>query len=165
MRRHITILILATLFALGGCGKREQEPPTDANATGDQTLADRASRAIQDTTDFVAQQKDKLVESAQGQLDKLEAQFNNWREEAGIEDEQARQKLNALSEEFRTALAQARGALDKAREAGAETWKETKPALESAVKEAEAAFDAVVAYIKARAAERQQKQTPDPVIE
>jgi hypothetical protein len=158
------VLTAAVALSVIGCGKREQER-ADANAAANQTLKERAGQALQDTTDFVAEQKDKLVASAQEQLDKLEAQFNNWLDEAGIEDEQAKQKLDALSEKFKTALAQARGVLDTVKEAGAEAWQEAKPALESALEEAQRTFDELASYVKARAVPQQEPEDADTIVE
>jgi hypothetical protein len=158
------VLTAAVALSVIGCGKREQEP-ADANAAANQTLEERASQALQDTTDFVAQQKDKLVASAQEQLDKLETQFNDWLDKAGIEDEQAKQTLDALNEKFKAALGAARGALDTAKEAGAEAWQEAKPALELALEEAQRTFDELVSYIKSRAVPQQEPEAADPAIE
>lgn len=166
MSRRVTMLVLTAAVALSviGCGKREQEP-ADANAAAKETLKERAGQALQDTTDLVAQQKDKLIASAQEQLDKLEAQFNDWLDKVGIEDEQAKQKLDALSEKFKTTLAGARGALDTAKEAGAEAWQEAKPALASALEEAQRTFDELVSYIKAQAVPQQEPEAADPAVE
>lgn len=166
MSRRVTVLVLAAAVALSviGCGKREQEPADD-NAAASQTLKERASQALQDTTDFAAQQKNQLAASAQEQLDKLEAQFNDWLDKAGIEDEQARQELDALSEKFKAALAGARGALDTAKEAGAGAWQQAKPALELALEEAQRTFDELVSYIKARAVPQQQQEDANTVVE
>lgn len=166
MSRRVTMLVLTAAVALSviGCGKREQEP-ADANAAANQTLKERAGQALQDTADFVAQQKDQLVASAQKQLDKLEAQVNDWLDKARIEDEQAKQKLDALSEKFKAALAGARGALDTAKEAGAEAWQEAKPALELALEEAQRTFDELVSYIRAQAVPQQEPEAAAPAIE
>ena len=154
MKRRIEsgVLVLAALLALSlsGCKKDNQEP-ADANATTGAQLKDKADQALQATTDFLAQQKDRILQASQAQLNKLEHQVNEWLGEVGTDDEQVRQKINAMSQRFRGTLGEARQAIETARDGGIEAWQQVKPAVTAAVEKAQQAHDEVMAYLKDRA--------------
>ena len=154
-RMEITVLVVVLVLSLLGCRKGKQEP-TDANATVGEQIRQEAGETLQATTDYMAQQKEKLVETAKVRLDTLERQFQGWLAEAGIDEEEAKQKLTELGGHFESALGAARGALDKARGVGTDAWEEAKPTLTAAVKEAQEAYDAAVSYIKAQAMQREE---------
>lgn len=154
-RAKITVLTVVLVVCLLGCRKGKQEP-TDGNATTAQQIRQEADEALQAATDYMAQQRDKLVEAAKVRLDTLERQFEGWLEEAGIEDEQARQKLSELGANFKSALGAARGALEEAQAVGTDAWEEAKPAMTAAVKKAQQAYDEFVSYIRAQAVQREQ---------
>lgn len=153
----ITVLTAVLVLSVLGCREGKKEP-TDANETAGAQIKQKADEALQAATDYMAQQKDKLVQAAQGQLDALETRFQGWLDEAGIEDEQAKEKLSELGAKFERALSEARGALAKAKEVGADAWEEAKPGLDTAVKAAQQAYDEFVSYIRSRAT--QQEETP-----
>ena len=164
MNRCMKIAMLsAVLVALSaaGCRKSETEPG-DANEPAGLQLKEKATKALEATTDLLAQQKDSLLQTAKGQLDKLQEQFNNWREEAGFEDEQAQRKVSELSQRFEGALGEARAALEKARDAGADTWQDIKPRVETAVQKTQAVYDEFVSFVKAKALELEQTQETQP---
>jgi hypothetical protein len=159
-----TTLVAAVLaLSLLGCEKRDSDSGEAGPGTAGQ-LAEKAEKALQTATEVAVQQKDKLVAASREQLDKLEQQFGQWAGEAGIADEQAKEKLASLEEEFRSALTRARSALETASGAGVEAWKEAKPGLESAVTAVQSAYDAFVAQIKSAARAEEAKQA-DPRIE
>ncbi|MHC4517613.1 MAG: hypothetical protein ACYTAS_03415 [Planctomycetota bacterium] len=160
---EIAILVAALALSLLGCEERGEEP-SDANQTTAGQIRQKADEALQAAADLAVQQKGKLLEASREQLNKLEQQFNQWADEAGIDDEQARQKLEQLSGQFKRALVEARGALEKAREVGAEAWQEAKPGLETAVTAVQTAYDEFVAYRKDQAGHEEQKEA-DPRIE
>lgn len=159
MSRRMEIAVLSVVLAcsLLGCRKGKQEPG-EANETTSQQIKETAEEGLQATTEFLAQQKDNLLQVSKAQLDRLEQQFNGWRGETGIEDEQAKQKLSALGENFERALGEGRGALDKAGQAGADTWEEIKPAVEAGVRKTQEAYQAFVSFVKSQALEIRQGQ-------
>ena len=163
MGKGMEIALLVAALALLGCEERGGEP-SDANQTTAGQIKQKADEAFQAAADLAVQQKDKLLEASREQLNKLEEQFNQWADEAGIDDEQAREKLEQLSGRFKSALVEARGALEKAREVGADAWQEAKPGLEAAVKAVQTAYDELAAYLKDQAGQEEQKQA-DPSVE
>jgi len=159
MDRRMTFGVLAALLSLSlwGCEKRGQEP-ADANQTTSAALKEKADQALQATTGFLAEQKDKLLQASQEQLDKLEQQADEWLSEVDTDDEQVRQKLTTMSQRFREALGEARQALEKARNSGLDAWQQAKPTVEAAVKKAQQARDEVMTFLKGQA----QKQARQP---
>jgi len=161
---EITVLSVVLALCLLGCKKSGQES-TDANQTTAGQIREQAGQAVQATTDLLAQQKDRLLQASQEQLAKLEQQVNAWLAEAGLPDEQAKQKLNALSTKFRGALGEARQALERAREVGVEAWQEAKPSVEAAVTKARNAHDELMAYLKALAQKQTEEADGGPTVE
>jgi hypothetical protein len=162
-RMEIAVLSVAVALCLAGCKKSGQEP-TDANQTAAGQITEQAGQAVQATADLVAQQKDKLLKASQEQLAKLEQQVEAWLAEAGLQDEQAKQKLDALSAKFQGALGEARGALEKAKGVGAEVWQEARPSIEAAVTKARNAHDELMAYLKALARKQTEEANGGPTV-
>ena len=163
-RMEITVLSVVLALCLPGCKKSGPES-TDANQTAAGQIREQAGQAVQATADLLAQQKDKLLRASQEQLAKLEQQVDAWLAEAGLKDEQAKQKLNALSTKFQGALGEARGALEKAGEVGVEAWQEAKPGIEAAVTKARNAHDELMAYLKALARKQAEGADGAPTVE
>jgi len=167
MNRRMEIAVLLAVlvvFSVAGCRKSGPEPG-DANESVGQPLKDKAGEALQATTDLLAEQKDRLLRVSKEQLDKLQQQFGNWRQEAGFEDERARQKASELSQRFESALGEARAALERAGQGGADAWQDIKPTVETAVEKAQKTYDEFVSFVRTTAQEIQRTQETQPVEE
>jgi len=158
------LLAVLVVFSVAGCRKSGPEPG-DANESAGQQLKEKAGETLQATTDPLAQQKDRLLRASKEQLDKLQQQFGEWRQEAGFEDERAQQKASELSQSFESALGEARGALEKARQGGADAWQDIKPTVETAVQKAQKAYDEFVSFVRTTAQEIQRTEETQPVQE
>jgi len=161
---EIAVLAVALVFCAAGCRKSGPESP-DANETAGRQLQKKATKTLQATANLLAQQKDQLVQGSKEQLDKLQQQFDQWRQEAGFEDERARQKASELSQSFESALGEARAALEKAKDAGADTWQDIKPTVGTAVQKAQKAYEDFTSFVKATAREIQQTEETQTVEE
>lgn len=163
MNRWIGTIVLTALLtlSLAGCKKGKQEP-TEANQTTAGQLKEKAGQAMQGATNLVAEQKDKLLATSQEQLTKLEEKVNSWLSEAGSEDEQVKQKLAALSQQFEGALGEARQTLEKAKASGLDAWQQAKPTVEAAVKKVQQAHDQVMAFLKTQAQKETQESLTGP---
>jgi len=159
MDKGMTIGVLAALLTLSllGCEKRGHDA-ADANQSTSAQLIEKADQALQGATDLVAQQKDKLLQASQVQLNKLEQQVNEWLGEVATDDEQVRQKMKAITQSFRGTLSEARQAIEKARDGGLDAWQQAKPAIEATVAKAQQAHDEVMAYLKDRARKIQETE-------
>jgi len=155
-RMEIAVLVVVLVFSVAGCRKSGPEP-RDANESAGQPLKERATEALQATTDLLAQQKDRLLRASKTQLD--------WRQEAGFEDERAREKVNELSQSFESALGEARAALEKAGQGGADAWQDIKPTVETAVQKAQKSYDEFVSFVKTTAQEIQRPEETQTVEE
>lgn len=163
MSTRIGLVTLIALLALTpmGCRKDNQEQ-TDANATTVGQLKEKAGQALQDASQLLAQQKDRLLATSQEQLSKLEKQVNEWLGEAATQDEQVKQRLTSLGQQFRSALDEARQALEKAKASGLNTWQETKPAVETAVRKVQQAHSQITAFLKDLARKETQESMSQP---
>ncbi|UCD49616.1 MAG: hypothetical protein JSW27_19050 [Phycisphaerales bacterium] len=164
MNRPIGMVLLGALLTLlsAGCGNGKRDR-TDANDTTAEQLSEKAGQALRGASDLLAEQKDKLLAAAQEQLAKLEQQVNEWLSEVSSDDEELNQKLTTLRRQFHGALREARQALEKAKESGAEAWQEVKPTVEADIAKVQQAHDDVVAFLKdLTRKENQENQTgPD----
>jgi len=163
-RMEIAVLVVVLVFSVAGCRKSGPEP-RDANEPAGQPLKEKATEALQATTDLLAQQKDRLLRASKTQLDKLQQQFGDWRQEAGFEDERAREKVSELSQSFESALGEARAALEKAGQGGADAWQDIKPTVETAVQKAQKSYDEFVSFVKTTAQEIQRPEETQTVEE
>ena len=168
MNRRMGIIALSLVLALSTTGcKKGQEEPADANQTTAAQLKDKADQALQGAGELLARQKDRLLTASQEQLGKLEQTVNGWIDDVDTDDQQVRQRLNAMSQSFRTTLGEARQAIDKARDSGIDAWQEVKPTVEAALTKARQAHDEVMAYLKeqARKAQESEAESTGPVVE
>jgi len=157
---------LATLIALlalapMGCRKDNQEQ-ADANATTVGQLEEKAGQALQDANELLAQQKDRLLATSLEQLSKLEQQVNEWLSEAAAQDEQVKQRLTSLGQQFQSALGEARQVLENARASGLDAWQETKPTVEAAVRKVQQAYAQITAFLKDLARKETQESMSQP---
>ncbi|MBN2128665.1 MAG: hypothetical protein JW741_04185, partial [Sedimentisphaerales bacterium] len=128
-------------------------------------LREKATETLQATADLLAQQKNRLLQGSKDRLDKLQQQFSQWRQEAGFENEQAKQKVSELGQRFESALGEARAALEKAKGSGADAWQDIKPTVEAALQKAQKAYDEFTSFVQATAKEIQRPEETQAVEE
>ena len=157
----IAVLSMALVLSSAGCRKKQAG---EANEAAGAPLREQAGEALDAATAYMAREKDKLIQAAGEQLDTLEDRFRGWLDEAGIEDEQARQRLDELGQDFRRALARGRDTVEEAKNVGTEAWTQAKPGLTAAVEDVRKAYNAFAGYIKARAVQKQATDA-EPVVE
>ncbi len=91
--------------------------------------------------DTLAQQKNQYVQGAEQILNSMEQKLTAWQQQAGTQGDPAQQqKIQDLSKQVQTELADARAAVDKMRTATGTQLKDAKVAADQALQDAEAAF-------------------------
>ena len=73
--------------------------------------------------------------------------------------------MSELSQKFESAPGEARAALEKARNSGADAWQDVEPTVEVAVQKAQKAYDEFTSFVKATAREIQRPEEAQTVEE
>lgn len=170
-RKAVSVLLIGAL-ALWLFGCREEEPGKvgEANAPGTRqretaregtttrpaqpTQPGQPAQPTQPTQpgrpgaagtaqETLNQQRNEYVQGAEQILNNMEQKFTAWQQQAGAQAQQD-PKVQELSKQVQTEIADARAAVDNMRNATGTQLKDAKVAADQAIKDAEAAFKNLV---------------------
>jgi ElaB/YqjD/DUF883 family membrane-anchored ribosome-binding protein len=138
---------LVLLATVGACRKSSDTAEDQSSQTAAEQLRQQAAEALDTTTDYVARKKEQFVQASQEKLDGLQQKYEQWKQQANVEDAEAKQKLAELEDRFADRLSSAKDTLGKVKEAGLDTWQQTASAVEEATKQLQNAYDSLVSYV------------------
>lgn len=126
----------ATSQAPGGQKSVQPVPGGPTDTTGTARTGETGAAA-----DALTQQKNQYVQGAEQILNSMEQKLTAWQQQAGTQGSpEQQQKIQDLSKQVQTELADARAAVDKMRTATGTQLKDAKVAADQALQDAEAAF-------------------------
>lgn len=165
MKRKAACMLLmgAVALCLIGCGEDEHASTADQGGTatsqapgGEQSVqpvpqgqpgaggtakTGETGGAPSTAADTLAQQKNQYVQGAEQILNNMEKKLTAWQQQTETQGSpEQQQKVQDLTKQVQTELADARAAVDKMRTATGTQLKDAKVAADQALQDAEAAF-------------------------
>jgi len=141
MKLKQELIALAAAAALAGCDQnRPSSSETKPNTTA-QDVKKETSEALNTTKDYVVENKDQFIASANQKLQALDAEISRLSERAADLKDDAKTEADKTVVALKEKRGVASQKLDELKQSGKETWNDIKAGFEKAMTELENAYE------------------------
>jgi len=141
MKLKQELIVLAAAAVLAGC---DQNRPSSSETKPDTTAQDvkkETSEALNTTKDYVVENKDQFIASANQKLQALDAEISRLSERAADLKDDAKTEADKTVAALKEKRGVASQKLDELKQSGKETWNGIKAGFEKAMTELENAYE------------------------
>ena len=145
LQHSFKALVLASLFA--GCDRGDQSGSSASSKSGSETptTGEEVKRQVQETVNttkqYLAENKDEFVASAEKKLHELDASIAELSGKAAPLKEDAKAEADKLMTALNQKRSEIKGQLDGLKQASKEKWADAKAAFETALADLEKAYE------------------------